>query len=252
MEQPPRDLTARRSEDAFQQSRNRTANNAFSIAMRAASWGEVGEYGRSGEDRASIYSGERPEEQLDADILLVGAGGIAQSPVPSVPSGVLSTVSSTVSLGPPVLSAAQAILHRADGAESPSVGDPALQDPNVLQRQGQYRSHATSPLAQSLYSDSREHLVRGSSPSPYDDSALTSSSSSSSSSGSRTPSSDTDLHPGMSQMYQEEDEESESEENVPLEVRTRRPSWSTNDRPSSPPRRPDIASEPCSRSAIRI
>ena len=41
-----------------------------------------------------------------------------------------------------------------------------------------------------------------------------------------TPSSDTDIRPSMSEMYREEDEESESEEGAPLEVRTRRPSWS--------------------------
>lgn len=245
MENLPRDLTARRSEDAFQQSRNRTANATFNIAMRAASWGEVGEYGRPSEDQRSIYSGDRQEEQLDSDILLVGAGGVAQSPVPSVPSGILSTVSSTVSLGPPVLSAAQALLQRTDGTESPSVGDPASQDPNVLQRQGQFRSHATSPLAQSLCSNSREQVNRSSSTfeEQYDGS--------SSSEGSQTPS-EPEVHANTSRMYQDDDEESDPEENAPLEVRTRRPSWGVSDRPSSPPTRPDVPCEGCARPAIHI
>lgn len=239
---PLRDLSARRSEDAF---RNRHANPAFSIAMRAASWGEVGEYSRPSDDRTSIYSGERQDDALDAETFLVGAGGVAQSPVPSLPSGVLSTVSSTLSLGPPVLSAAQALLQRAEIADQLVVLDPASQDPAALQQQRQYRSHATSPLAQSLYNGSRDALSRSSSTSERYES--------SSSSSSETPS-DTEHLPGTSQIYQEEDEESESEENAPLEVRTRRPSWGVNERPSTdqlPPRRSDISRDGCARPTIR-
>lgn len=214
---PARDLSARRSEDAFRQRQQQ-----FSLAMRAASWGEVGEYARmpgdEEQDRGSLYSGgDRGEEPLDADVLLVGAGGVAQSPVPSVPSGVLSTVSSTVSLGPPVLSAAQALLQRVEAVETPpSVSDPAVQDPNVIRQY--HRLHAMSPLAQSLR-------------------------------GSEDEESEEDGQPGMSELYREDDEESESEENAPLEVRTRRPSWGTQERPESPPRRTDMSRE---RPTIRI
>jgi hypothetical protein len=230
IQRPSHDLSARRSEDAFHQSRG--GNPAFSLAMRAASWGEVGEYSRPLDDRTSIYSGERPEEVLDAETFLMGAGGVAQSPLSSVPSGVLSTVSSMVSIGPPVLSAAQALLQRIESSESPAVSDPAMQDPGMLQRQGQYRSHATSPLTQSLYNDSQEDVSGSSSTFEQDRN--------SGSSGSRTPS-DGDVHPSTVQLYQEEDEESDSEDNVHLEIRTRRPSWSANDPLNSPPRRSDIS-----------
>ncbi|KAI0695387.1 hypothetical protein BC835DRAFT_953157 [Cytidiella melzeri] len=224
----PRDLSSRRSEDAFQPSSHAGGNPAFSIAMRAASWGEVGEYARPTDDRTSIYSGERPDEALDAETFLVGAGGVAQSPVSSVPSGILSTVSSTVSLGPPVLSVAHALLQRVEGSDSPAVSDPAMQDPNVLQRQSQYRSHAVSPLSQSLYGGSQEALSRSSSTFEGFQGSR--------SSRSGTPS-DHGLHPSTSQLYQEEDAETDSEEDLRLEVRTRRPSWSVTDPTNSPPPR---------------
>ncbi|KAI0342593.1 kinase-like protein [Trametopsis cervina] len=230
--QPTRDLSARRSEDAFQQTRQRPASQTLDPASRARSWGELGDYERPLDDGTSIYSGERPDEALDANTFLVGAGGIAHSPVSSVPSGILSTVSSTLSLGPPVLSAAHALLQRVDVPDSPGIPDPALQDPSGVQRQSQYRSHATSPLSQSLYGGSREDL--SSSTFEQEENA--------SSHESRTPS-DTESQPNMSQLYHEDDEESESEESAPLEVRTRRPSWSVNDPLHSPPRRPDLSHE---------
>ena len=241
-----RDLTVRRSEDAFHHMRGRRSSSGgepLSFAMRAASWGEM----RPSEDLTSLYSGERVEDALDQDTMLLGAGGVAQSPVSSLPtgSGVLSNVSSSVSLGPPVLSAAQALLlARTDNTppELPSAPDPAAQD---LQRQSQYRSahhqHTTSPLA-------RPSLNRGESSRAT---AVYSSSSSSSgdsddgdlSAGRRTPSYRTDLQRSTSQMYREEDDESSDSEGgqVPLEVRTRRPSAtidaSSRPRPPSPPRR---------------
>ena len=234
-QQPVRDLSARRSEDAFHQ---RGGNPAFSIAMRAASWGEVGEYSGRSDDRASIYSGDRPEEALDAETFLMGAGGVAQSPVSSVPSGVLSTVSSTLSLGPPVMSAAHVILQRLEVPDHTPGAEPTAQDPNLLHSPAQHRSHATSPLAQPA-SEGSSH-----SSSTYDQYE------SSSEEGSRTPS-DCELQPSTSQLYQEEDDESSSEENVRLEVRTRRPSWSVNESMNSPPqRRPDVPRERSARSPI--
>lgn len=237
-----RDLTVRRSEDAFHNTRGRQGSSSaepLSFAMRAASWGEV----RPSEDLTSLYSGERQEDALDQETMLLGAGGVAQSPVSSLPtgSGVLSTVSSSLSLGPPVLSAAQALLlARTDNntSELPSAPDPAAHD---LQRQSQYRAahhHTTSPLARPSYSRGEINRSTSTSSSYVSNSNL--------SAGQRTPSEldyHTSLRRNTSQMYREEDEASSDSEagEIPLEVRTRRPSASVDTpsrpRPPSPPRR---------------
>lgn len=241
-----RDLMVRRSEDAFQQLKSRQSNGSeepLSLAMRAASWGEV----RPSEDLTSLYSGEKGEEALDQETMLLGAGGVAQSPVLSIPtgSGVLSTVSSSVSLGPPILSAAQALLlsRRENNTEPPSVSDPASHD---LQRQCQYRphhQHTMSPLAQSAIDRGEFHR------NPSYSSSLLDEESDEGSPGQRTPSelnyhhqhNRANLQRNTSLRYREEDEESSDseEENIPLEVRTRRPSASVDlrPRPPSPPRR---------------
>ncbi|KAH9928363.1 kinase-like domain-containing protein [Fomitopsis serialis] len=110
----------------------------------------------------SLYSAERGDDALDDDTLLLGAGGIAHSPVLSIPtSGVLSTVSSLASLNlnasapgaptPATMSVAQALLQRTDVGELPSAAGTATPDPTTFARQSQIRSRATSPLAQSAY-----------------------------------------------------------------------------------------------------
>ncbi|KAJ3559078.1 hypothetical protein NM688_g563 [Phlebia brevispora] len=131
-----RDLALRRSEDALHQASSRKSSSSsgpLTLAMRAASWGEVGVY-RPSEDIQSIHSGEPNDETLDDETRFVGAGGYAQSPVPSLPSGVLSTVSSAASIGQPAFNAAQALLHR--GGDGPPTIDLTSRP----------RSHATSPL----------------------------------------------------------------------------------------------------------
>ncbi|OBZ66315.1 Serine/threonine-protein kinase ssp1 [Grifola frondosa] len=238
--QPP----SRSSEEAFGAgskgaSRQSSGSGPFSLAMRAASWGEVAEYARPSEDLTSLYSGERAEEQLDEDTLLLGAGGVAQSPLSSTPSALLSTVSSVTSLGPPAKSAALALLHRAESNEAPIEPAPA----EGRASQGQARLRTTSPLAQVSYS--RDGLRRSTSYDSCDDdsSFFAPRSARHSAAGS------VDLQPSTSQMYQDEDEESEDDDEVHLEVRTRRPSVSTD---IPPPRRSESAHSQRERAMICI
>ncbi|KAH8983427.1 kinase-like domain-containing protein [Lactarius hatsudake] len=59
-------------------------------AMRASSWGDVGEYGRllRAHEAASMHSGAGEyDEPLDLDVVVVGAGGVANGPLPPTPSG---------------------------------------------------------------------------------------------------------------------------------------------------------------------
>ncbi|KAI0925686.1 hypothetical protein AcW1_008060 [Taiwanofungus camphoratus] len=216
-----RERLARRSEDAFNSatpSRRSTTSGRLSLAMRAASWGEVAEYARPSEDLTSLYSGERAEEALDDDTLFLGAGGVAQSPVPSIPSGLLSTVSSTNSLTPgpsvpPSMSAAHAILQRTEGGDLSSAPDPAAQDT----RQTQMRLRTTSPLARMSYNP-RNISLDAAAYDEYDDDSMFEEDSRSSELD------EVDLQPSTSQMYQDEDEESDDEDQFHLEVRPRRTS----------------------------
>ncbi|CAL1717334.1 unnamed protein product [Somion occarium] len=242
-------LSQRRSADVFggggvgngrAYSRQSSGSDGLALAVRASSWGEFEEYARPSEDHTSLYS-----EGVDNETYLVGAGGVARSPVSSLPtSGALSRVSSSISLGPSALSAAQMLLHRSDreGGDLPSAPDPASQDPSILQRQGQYRSpghsSVTSPLSRPLYSrgdsgySDQQSLAY---PSVFDEDDE---GSSLNHSGQETPL-ETAFQPSTSQLYQEEDEESsdDSEENFPLEVKTRRPSVTMSEASSPPPRR---------------
>ncbi|KAH9902724.1 kinase-like domain-containing protein [Cubamyces lactineus] len=153
-------------------------------AMRAASWtGPEFVQARPSEDMTSLYSGERPDDALDDDTLLLGAGGIAHSPVPSCPnSALLSTVSSANSIGAPAgaMSAAHAILARSpEGATD--VPATTQQDPGAGGRSpvsghghchvhghghGHGPGHAarlrtTSPLAQVSYNHSELSVGSG-------------------------------------------------------------------------------------------
>ncbi|KAH9846649.1 kinase-like domain-containing protein [Lenzites betulinus] len=153
-------------------------------AMRAASWtGPEFAHARPSEDMTSLYSGERMED-LDDDTLLLGAGGVAHSPVPSVgpSSALLSTVSSANSLSGGVvnaaatMSAAQAILARLpeSGADAAAAGPPSQQDTGSGGRQGgsqagQARLRTTSPLAQvAAFNQSELSVGSGSSVVTYD------------------------------------------------------------------------------------
>ncbi|KAF8501787.1 kinase-like domain-containing protein [Russula emetica] len=70
-------------------------------AMRASSWGDVGEYRRlvrAPQEVASMHSGAGDhDEPLDLDVVVVGAGGFATGPLPPTPSnsaGALALVAS--------------------------------------------------------------------------------------------------------------------------------------------------------------
>jgi hypothetical protein len=70
-------------------------------AMRASSWGDVGEYRRlvrGPQEVASMHSGAGDhDEPLDLDVFVVGAGGFATGPLPPTPSnsaGALALVAS--------------------------------------------------------------------------------------------------------------------------------------------------------------
>lgn len=237
-------------------------------AMRAASWtGPEFAHARPSEDMTSLYSGERVEDMLDDDTLLLGAGGVAHSPVPSVPnSALLSTVSSANSLGAPAtMSAAHAIMSRnPEGASE--VAGPSQQDPGVSRSaaavaNAQARLRTTSPLAQASFNHSEVSVASSISYDSADDSSsfftpptagrprrdreivfeedvdvpLRELIDDDDDADVADSAESFDPHPSTSQMYQEEDEESEDEEEMPLEVRTRRPSASAAD--MSPPRR---------------
>ncbi|KAL1949542.1 hypothetical protein VTO73DRAFT_8423 [Trametes versicolor] len=250
-------------------SRQSSMSGKLTKAMRAASWtGPEFAHARPSEDMTSLYSGERVEDMLDDDTLLLGAGGVAHSPVPSVPnSALLSTVSSANSLGAPAtMSAAHAIMSRnPEGASE--VAGPSQQDPGVSRSaaavaNAQARLRTTSPLAQASFNHSEVSVASSISYDSADDSSsfFTPPTAGRPRRGREivfeedvdVPLSalidddddDVDVadsaesfdpHPSTSQMYQEEDEESEDEEEMPLEVRTRRPSASAAD--MSPPRR---------------
>ncbi|KAI0326940.1 hypothetical protein GY45DRAFT_50697 [Cubamyces sp. BRFM 1775] len=148
-------------------------------AMRAASWtGPEFVQARPSEDMTSLYSGERPEDALDDDTLLLGAGGVAHSPVPSCPnSALLSTVSSANSLGAPAgtMSAAHAILARnPEGAadipgatqQDPGSGGRSPVSGHAHGGHGHGAGHAarlrtTSPLAQVSYNHSELSVGSG-------------------------------------------------------------------------------------------
>ncbi|KAI0367827.1 kinase-like protein [Pilatotrama ljubarskyi] len=250
-------------------------------AMRAASWtGPEFAHARPSEDLTSLYSGERPEDALDDDTLLLGAGGVAHSPVPSVPnSALLSTVSSANSIigAPATMSAAHAILARSPEGAADVPGTASQKDPGAGARpppSQQARLRTTSPLAQVSYHPSELSVASTSSGVSYDSADDGSSIFSPPPPTRRSRRSreivldedvdvslddivddddddddvtgegdeSFDLQPSTSQMYQDEDEESEDEEEMPLEVRTRRPSASAAD--MSPPRRSLSARRP--------
>ncbi|KAK7682524.1 hypothetical protein QCA50_014324 [Cerrena zonata] len=241
-------LAQRRSVDAFAgtgiaSSRQSSGSEGFALAVRASSWGEFDDYARPSEDHTSLYSGG----PIDDDAYFIGAGGVARSPVSSLPtSGALSRVSSGVSLGPS-LPANQRFIQRGDWDRDGESSSSMIQDPTVLTRQSQCRSNqrghshsqSTSPLARRSFSRAESSTHSQSterSPSHYvgvfesddDDDDDESSDHHDRSSAHLDP------QPSMSELYQQEDEESDtsSEENIRLEVKTRRASEVKHRRPS--------------------
>ncbi|PIL35529.1 hypothetical protein GSI_02257 [Ganoderma sinense ZZ0214-1] len=235
-----------------QSSMSMSIGGKLSKAMRAASWTAPDfAQARPSEDMTSLYSGDRPED-LDEEVLMYGAGGVAGSPVPSVPnSALLSTVSSMHSIGPALV-----VRPRMD-EQHPEASDHvnhchshSHSHSHSRSRAGispSSRSRTTSPLAKVTYRTREESPSSGSDDDDSDENSYDSADDGSSILDHQTRGRTMlvnqdpgDAHsfegqPSTSQMYHDEDEDSDSEEAVPLEVRTRRPSQSAADMTS--PRR---------------
>jgi hypothetical protein len=81
------------------------------LAMRASSWGDVGEYGRfaHAHEVSSLHSGAGDhDEPLDPDVFVVGAGGVATSPLPPTPSA-SAGVLAPGGLAPPYVTPAEVL-----------------------------------------------------------------------------------------------------------------------------------------------
>ena len=92
------------------------------LAMRASSWGDVGEYGRFRHlhEVASIHSGAGDhDEPLDPDVVVVGAGGVATGPLPPTPSASAGVLSAG-GLAPPYVTPAEVLCHVAQPLPPPS------------------------------------------------------------------------------------------------------------------------------------
>ncbi|THH17901.1 hypothetical protein EW146_g2991 [Bondarzewia mesenterica] len=203
-------------------------------AMRASSWGDVSEYSRQTEEVTSIHSGDR-EETVDEEVMLFGAGGVANGPLPPTPNGGILVPMSPVPnfstldavLAPGLEGQDQSqhtltavpvdLLHSVTGRDPATEADPAVQDAASYVRQGaSSRPHAPSPLAQLPYSS--DDLGQYDYDDDDDDSSFFELNSEEVENGLQS----------TSQIYDDDDDESD-EEAMPLEVRRRRPSWSVTE-----------------------
>jgi hypothetical protein len=92
------------------------------LAMRASSWGDVGEYGRfaHAHEASSMHSGAGDhEEPLDPDVVVVGAGGVAFGPLPPTPSASAGVLAAG-GLAPPYVTPAEVLCR----VVSPPPGGP--------------------------------------------------------------------------------------------------------------------------------
>ena len=208
------------------------------MAMRASSWGNVGEYSRQAEEVTSIHSGDR-EEAVDEEVMLFGASGVANGPLPPTPNGGINVPMSPVpnfsaldavcldAQSPPqshhstLKAVPHELLHSVTGRDPATEADPAAHDASTYGRgasgvASSSRPHAPSPLAHLSYSS--EDLGQY----DYDDDD---DSSSFFERASEVDGAEDDGPLSTSQIFDDEDDESD-EESVPLEVRRRRPSWS--------------------------
>jgi hypothetical protein len=92
------------------------------LAMRASSWGDVGEYGRfaHAHEASSMHSGAGyHDEPLDLDVVVVGAGGVAFGPLPPTPSASAGVLAAG-GLAPPYVTPAEVLCR----VVSPPPGGP--------------------------------------------------------------------------------------------------------------------------------
>jgi hypothetical protein len=133
--------------------------DAFNVvpAVRAASWGNVADFHRGSrahaEEVTSIYSGGG-EDAIDDDVMLFGAGGVANAPAGPLPvppmqpfAASLDDTGHPVSAGGHAMAVPLELLHSVTGRDPAALADPATQDAMSLAR-AQTRTHARSPLVQ--------------------------------------------------------------------------------------------------------
>lgn len=206
------------------------------------------------EEVQSIHSGERLDEGIDEDVMLFGAGGVANGPLPPTPNGSIliavppvphlsalsaacgpdgvgssssSPVTSPSTSTPSTLKAVpHELLHSVMGRDPATEADPATSEPGMYSRPVSSRPHAPSPLVQLSYSS--EELGGGLDDDDDDSSFFDRDSEAGPprSVGSRMYESDGSVS-GDSDA--EDDDDDEEEDVVPLEVRRRRPSWSVTE-----------------------
>lgn len=203
------------------------------------------------EEVQSIHSGERLDEGIDEDVMLFGAGGVANGPLPPTPNGsiliavppvphlsALSAACGPDGSGSPSASPATSpspststpstlkavpheLLHSVMGRDPATEADPATNEPGLYSRPVSSRPHAPSPLVQLSYSS--EELGGGMDDDDDDSSFFDRDSEAGPprSVGSRMYESD-----GSRSGDSDAEDDDEEEDIIPLEVRRRRPSWS--------------------------
>ena len=129
------------------------------LAMRASSWGDVGEYGRllHAHEASSIHSGAgEHEEPLDPDVVVVGAGGVAHGPLPPTPSGSAGVLAQLAGLAPPYAVPADAMCHIPPPPLSPVVGGS-----RAIMQVSSYSSDGSDGDSDSFFARNSEEAARG-------------------------------------------------------------------------------------------
>lgn len=131
----------------------------MALAMRASSWGDVGEYGRllHAHEASSIHSGAgEHEEPLDPDVVVVGAGGVAHGPLPPTPSGSAGVLAQLAGLAPPYAVPADAMCHIPPPPLSPVVGGS-----RAIMQVSSYSSDGSDGDSDSFFARNSEEAARG-------------------------------------------------------------------------------------------
>ncbi|KAH7906542.1 hypothetical protein BJ138DRAFT_1162375 [Hygrophoropsis aurantiaca] len=240
------EITVRRSDEVLRHHGREPHHNThdddgmLTAARRASSWGEPIHYV---EDVTSLNSGEH--DLLDDDAMFIGAGGICNDP---------STLVSNLPLGltnhaPEVINnLSHSVRHPQPerlliGASIPSVLDPSTSD----HRQLRSATTSPSPLAQVVYGSQMAHSDDddddGDGGEEYDDDEdddLDDDSSFFRDTHAERQAESEAFRAGLSQMYHNLEDE-DSEEEVPIEVKRRRPSVSVT--AASPPPLSDFSDD---------
>jgi len=180
------------------------------------------------EDVMSINSGW-DDDPLEWDAIMLGAGGVANGPVygTSTPSSL--TAAAAAASNVPSTSSHPQPDHLLIGNSIPTTADPTLYD-TTFTRQAQIRSQAASPLVHVAYGSDVEHE------NTYDEGSDDSHSYGEVVEGRYQGSPYPDVPSATSsEIYGEDEGEDSDDENVPIEVRRRRPSVAVTTASPSPP-----------------